>query len=391
MVILMVALTVLVFAVVDLTLRLVLRRMAEAKVRRERSRALDIGLKLEFAEARSLKRVEVPGARARILAVDDEPVILDSFRKILVLAGFSVDTVESGEEALTLVRANDYDFVFTDLKMPTMDGLDVVKGVKHLRPDIDVAVITGYGTIETAVDSMRFGAVDYVQKPFTEDELVDFANKLLIRRLEKRERLAPPEVHLVTPSAGGVASPRVINVPGGIYVSPEHTWVSVEMTGEGRVGVDDLFQKTVGEVEAIDLPEAGRPVRRGEPLFTLRRGEQSFEFSSPLSGKVKQVHHDLDYHLGLMRMRPYEQGWVCTIEPTELTVDLERMKIGADAVAWYRGEVERFRRGFDVAMAGEPAEKRRASGDGEVQRRVAAKAFTDCFLKRAEAPAVAAV
>ncbi len=77
------------------------------------------------------------------------------------------------------MRANDYDFVFTDLKMPDMDGVEVVKAVKHLRPDVDVAVITGYATIETAVDSMRFGAVDYVQKPFTEDELVEFANKLL--------------------------------------------------------------------------------------------------------------------------------------------------------------------------------------------------------------------
>ena len=63
-----------------------------------------------------------------------------------MLAGFSVDTVETGQEALGLVRKHDYDFVFTDLKMPGMDGLDVTKAVKHLRPDIDVAIITGYAT-----------------------------------------------------------------------------------------------------------------------------------------------------------------------------------------------------------------------------------------------------
>ena len=108
MVILMVLVTLVVFAVVDLVLRLTLRRMEEARARKQRQKALDVGLRLEFAEeARSLKRVEVDRPRARILAVDDEPVILDSFRKILVLAGFSVDTVETGQEALALVRKHD--------------------------------------------------------------------------------------------------------------------------------------------------------------------------------------------------------------------------------------------------------------------------------------------
>ena len=80
--------------------------------------------------------------------------VLDAFREILVLGGFSVDTVESGREVLALVRERDYDFVFTDLKMPEMDGVDVVKAVHHLRPDVDLAVITGYATVETAVETM---------------------------------------------------------------------------------------------------------------------------------------------------------------------------------------------------------------------------------------------
>jgi DNA-binding NtrC family response regulator len=66
--------------------------------------------------------------------------------------------------------------------MPIMDGVEVVKAAKHLRPDIDVAVITGYGTIETAVATMQYGATDYVQKPFTEDELGEFVKKLCVKR-----------------------------------------------------------------------------------------------------------------------------------------------------------------------------------------------------------------
>ena len=235
-------------------------------------------------------------------------MILDSFRKILVLAGFAVDTVETGQEALSLVRKNDYDFVFTDLKMPGMDGLDVAKGVHHLRPDIDIAIITGYGTIESAVDAMRFGAVDYVQKPFTEDELVEFVNRLLLRRQDRRDRLTPPEIRLVSPSTSGVASPRVVNVPGGVYVSPEHSWVRIEMTGEGRVGLDDLVHKTLGTVDAIELPEPGRSVKRGEPLFHLKLGDQRLSFPSPLSGKVVRVNHDLDYQTDLHAVAPLRPG-----------------------------------------------------------------------------------
>jgi CheY-like chemotaxis protein len=380
MVILMLVLTVVIFVIVDLGLRLLLKRVEANRARQERQQALDTGLRLEFAdEARSLKRVEVPAPRARILAVDDEPVILDSFRKILVLAGYSVDTVESGQEALSLVRKNDYDLVFTDLKMPGMDGLDVVKAVHHLRPDVDVAVITGYGTIETAVSAMQYGAVDYVQKPFTEDELVDFAKRLLIRRQERRERLALPEIHLVTPSSAGLASPRVINVPGGVYVSPEHTWVRVEMTGEGRVGLDDFFHKSVGPIDAIDLPEKGREVRHGEPLFTVRRGARSLVFSSPLSGRVSRVHHELDYQLELMRLRPYEQGWICALEPRDLTRELAGLTIGADAVDWYQERVRDFAARLAAELAGSPPAEHGASGSEEAAD-AAWRAFAATFL-----------
>ena len=114
------------------------------KRRAEREEALAESLRLDFTrESKTLKRVEVKDPEARILCVDDEEVILNSFRKILVLDGYSVDTVETGQEALGLIQTHDYDFVFTDLKMPAMSGTDVAKSVKHLRPDIDVVIITG--------------------------------------------------------------------------------------------------------------------------------------------------------------------------------------------------------------------------------------------------------
>jgi CheY-like chemotaxis protein len=382
MVILITILTVATFVVVDLALRLTLRRIDETKARKLRQKALDTGLRLEFTdEARSLKRVTVDRPKARILAVDDEAVILDSFRKILVLAGYSVDTVETGQEALGLVRKNDYDFVFTDLKMPGMDGLDVTKAVKHLRPDIDVAIITGYATIETAVSGMKYGAADYVEKPFTEDELVEFANRLLIRRQDRAERLASPQIHLVTPSSANLPSPAVVNVPGGVFVSNEHTWVEVGINGEGRIGLDDFFQKAVGPLDGLRLPEQGQQVRRGETLFTVERAGRSMSFAAPLSGRVTRVNHELDFHLSLMKLRPYEQGWICAVEPSDLTGDLGKLTIGADSVTWYQAHVESFHRKLAEELARHRPSEKRATKGGNGEADAAWSAFGVCFLR----------
>src|SRR5512140_532429 len=189
--------SVVLFVLADLAVRAVTKSMSEKAKRREREEALAVSLKLDVSrEAKSLKRAEVKDPVARILCVDDEDVILDSFRKILVLDGYAVDTVLTGQEALGLIQTHHYDFVFTDLKMPSMDGVEVVKSVKHMRPDIDVIVITGYATVDTAVECMKHGAMDYVQKPFTEDELLAFVKKALIRRQDRIQRQLKPQVHI---------------------------------------------------------------------------------------------------------------------------------------------------------------------------------------------------
>ncbi len=170
------------FFFLNIAARVLYARLQDVKRQAEREEALRESLRLDFTrESKTLKRVDLEDPKARILCVDDEEVILDSFRKILVLDGYAVDTVETGQEALGLVQQRHYDFVFTDLKMPHMSGTDVAKSVKHLRPDIDVVIITGYASVDTAVECMKYGAMDYVEKPFSEDELRMFARHALIR------------------------------------------------------------------------------------------------------------------------------------------------------------------------------------------------------------------
>jgi CheY-like chemotaxis protein len=338
------------FIVADVVVRRVSERMTAQREHREREAVLRSALQLSFAEeAKSLKRAEVPNARARILAVDDEAVVLDSFRKILVLAGFSVDTVESGPEALTLLRQRDFDFLFTDLKMPEMNGIEVVKAAKHLRPDMDVAVITGYGTIESAVETMQFGAGDYVQKPFTEEELVAIANRLLINREARLAAQRRPAVHVVAPAVAETVAGRDYCVPGGAFVSPGHAWARIDPGGQVWIGMDDFARKALINVERIELPPVGTKVKRGDPLFTVRRGEESARFPAPVSGEVTQVNDALKGSPKLVLQSPYDRGWVCLVRPSDLANDLGGLRIGRPVVAWYQTEIERLRKELEAA------------------------------------------
>jgi CheY-like chemotaxis protein len=343
MTVLFVIFMLLAFLGIDYLVRKSHLRQQTKRARLEREAILNVAVRLEFNdEAKSLKRVEVPQPRARILAVDDEAVVLDSFRRILVLEGFNIDTVQSGPEALSLVQRNDYDFVFTDLKMPIMDGVEVVKAVKHLRPDVDMVVITGYGTIETAVETMQSGACEYVQKPFSADELAAFVNKLLIKRQARLQALRQPTVRIVSPSQAEATPSNEFCIPGGSFIAPGHTWVRIEPDGQVRVGIDDFANKAMGAVGSVLLPKPGTQVRVGDPLFSCKRGTESVTFAAPVSGLVQDLNATLQSEPARMTISPYKDGWVCRIEPSDLTAQLGAMRIGQPAVAWYGEEIDRL-------------------------------------------------
>ena len=342
-----------VFIIINVAVRKVMDRMREAKARKERLAALDIGLRLDFAqEAKSLKRVDIANPLARILAVDDEAIVLDSFRKILVAAGYAIDTVESGREALGLVQKHKYDFVFTDLKMPEMDGLDVVKGVKHYSPDSDVVIITGYATIESAVNAMKWGAMDYVQKPFTEDELVDFTKKCLFRRQDRQQKRLSPTVRVATTDRPPA---HEFGLPGGLFISSGHVWANVTVPGLVRLGLDDFARKMIGRIDAIELPASGTTIKKGETLFRIRQGERVATLCAPISGRVHDVNAELPHHLDWLERRPYEQGWVCSMKPDHLADELGHLKIGEIAAAWYQAEIARLQQLLESAQASGPS------------------------------------
>ncbi|MBI5883010.1 MAG: response regulator [Elusimicrobia bacterium] len=345
MMIVLLFLSVVLFVLADLGVREVLRRHREGRLRVERETALAESLRLDFTrESKTLKRAEVADPAARILCVDDEDVILDSFRKILVVDGYSVDTVQTGPEALGLIQTHHYDFVFTDLRMPVMDGVDVAKSVKHMRPDIDVVIITGYATVETAVDCMKHGVMDYVQKPFTEGELLAFVKKALIKRQDRIQKLLGPKVHVTHVAEEGQPRAGEFSIPGGVLISRGHCWASMAQDGSIKVGLDDFAKKIIGRVDGIELPNVGMAVKAGQALFGIRQGGRRAQFHSPVSGKVVKVNPALAEDCETLEMTPYQRNWVCVIDGDCLDVDVPALKIGRAAVSLFQEDIERLRK-----------------------------------------------
>lgn len=329
--------------VADLAARKVSERFREQRRRREWEEALAVSLKLDFTrEAKTLTRAEVSEPVARILCVDDEAIVLDSFRKILVLDGYSVDTVQTGQEALGLLQSHDYDFVFTDLRMPAMDGVEVVKAVKHTRPDIDVVIITGYATVETAVECMKFGAMDYVQKPFTEDELRAFVKKAVIRRKDRIARQLKPVVRITRRAEPDGVRPGEFSIPGGVLVSRGHCWASLSSDGSVQVGLDDFAKKLIGRVDALELPKAGSRLRAGEPLFAIVQKGRRIQFLAPISGRVTSVNQRLSETTSDLDVTSYNPQWIGVIEAENLDADLPNLKVGKSAEALFQEDLGRF-------------------------------------------------
>ncbi len=137
----------------------------------------------------------------RILVVDDELVVRDSLKEWLVDEGYRVDMAESGEQALQKMEAEAFHLMLTDIKMPGMDGVELLQKAKERYPDLTVVMMTAYATVETAVEAMKIGALDYLMKPFDPQKMIPMVTGIYEDRLASRdERLEVGAVVL----AGGV-------------------------------------------------------------------------------------------------------------------------------------------------------------------------------------------
>ncbi|MGD0233700.1 MAG: response regulator [Syntrophorhabdales bacterium] len=109
--------------------------------------------------------------RMKALVIDDEQIVLDSVKRILSQENFDVDIALSSKKGLSLALNNPYDIVLTDIRMPEIGGMRILRDVKRAKSSVPVVIITGYATVQNSVQAMKLGATDYIEKPFTPEEL----------------------------------------------------------------------------------------------------------------------------------------------------------------------------------------------------------------------------
>jgi CheY-like chemotaxis protein len=247
--------------------------------------------------------------KLKILVVDDEITVCKSIRQAIVSEEYEVDMALSGEEALKKTDANGYDLVITDLMMPGISGLDLLKSLKETRPDIIIIMVTGYPTIKTAVESVKRGAFDYLPKPFTPAEL----RGLVSRALKK-----------AAVEGRGEEKAQEPRIPPGYYYMLGHTWLKLEEQNRATVGVVPDFLKTIGIINQVELPKENDALSQGDVCGKITDSERFVHrVWSPASGRVMELNTLLAADPSLLRRDPFQGGYLFRIETGNLEEDLQ--------------------------------------------------------------------
>jgi DNA-binding NtrC family response regulator len=173
----------------------------------------------------------------RVLVIDDEAVVGLSCIRILASEGHKVETRQNSREGLELALTGEYDVILLDVVMPEMDGLEVLRRLKEAGVHSEVVIITGYATVQTAVEAMKLGAVDYVSKPFTPDELRVVLAKVIERSALIRENIAlRRELDMLKGFEGIIGESRAMQSVFALIRRVAPTQGTVLITGESGTG-----------------------------------------------------------------------------------------------------------------------------------------------------------
>jgi len=260
-----------------------------------------------------------------ILVVENEQVIIEAARKILVPEGYIIDEAVSSEIALEKLQQNKYKLIVSDLMLPRISGVDLIKKVKDNDPEIPIIIITGYAMLENAVKCFKLGAFDFIPKPFDIEELLG----VVYRAMKHGEMIKGT-------AAKGKKDPffdasELANADASLdqyYFLGEHSWAKLNGEGVIIVGVGATFPGRMDEIQQVELPFINAEVWQGNLCVRIISKEQLIHMVwAPLSGKIIEVNHEIERNPDLINTDPWNHGWLLKIIPTNLQSELKNLTL----------------------------------------------------------------
>jgi len=189
-----------------------------------------------------------PAYRPHVLLVEDEMNVAKGLEMVLREEGYEVDLADTGQKALDKFRANGFDLLVADLRLPDMDGMDVVQHVREERPRTNVVIITGYPSVSSAVQAVKMGVSDYLRKPFTEDEFKTAVKSAL----KEKEKESMEELIVETQKERLIQKEEVIRVLERAYQNGEF-WRELMEDGSEALKEYRISRKAKAAILSGDL------------------------------------------------------------------------------------------------------------------------------------------
>lgn len=246
-----------------------------------------------------------------LLVIDDEPVVLDAVVRVCGAHGISVDVAPDSHAGLHRLQANRYRLVLCDIMMPDLDGFQLLNRMMRQSPDTPVVMTTGYSTIEHAVRSLSSGAIGYLPKPFTEEELISTVQRGLNFSTMIR--------------AGNLDAA----CPDHYYALGFISWAKLEETGAALIGAADLFLKAIGTVKEVRLISPQEEIVQGTTCARIgSMTDLLHDVLAPISGKILEINTRLKSDAGILQRDPYGQGWLYRVVPEDIEYEMKQLSVG---------------------------------------------------------------
>jgi CheY-like chemotaxis protein len=241
--------------------------------------------------------------KGRILVLDDDPIITLSCKRILGAEGYSISTVEKGEDALNKLAKEDFDLLISDVRLPDINGMEVLKESRILKPKTDVVIITGYPTLDDAKESTRLGALEYIEKPFTPDFMLNAAKKVFdTRGWILRQAFIDDFRDSVSP---------VKDNENPVIFYKDGTWAKPYKDGLWEIGCDLRYWMLTGNLMYVEFIKNMERLVAGQSFARIYSSSgKGSDLLSPMNGELKEINMKANDVMCALIKDHLSEGWL---------------------------------------------------------------------------------